>query len=172
MTKLRLLLSEECNRKCKGCCNKDWNLDQLPVCIDYSQYSEILITGGEPLLNITKVLRCIKNIRQANPIAKIYVYTAWRERYIDIFNIINSADGITLTLHTKKDIQAFIEINNCVKRWHWSIKEENKSLRLNVFKGINLDNIDLSMWKVQDQMIWVKDCPLPKDEIFMRYEQP
>lgn len=43
MSKLRLLLWEECNRTCAGCCNKDWNLSELPVCFDYSGYDLILI---------------------------------------------------------------------------------------------------------------------------------
>ena len=33
--KLRLLLFEECDRDCPGCCNRDWDLRSLPVCRDF-----------------------------------------------------------------------------------------------------------------------------------------
>ena len=48
--KLRLLLFEECNRSCPGCCNRDWDLQPLPVCYDLPPYRIILLTGGEPML--------------------------------------------------------------------------------------------------------------------------
>lgn len=33
--KLRLLLFEECDRDCPGCCNRDWDLRSFPVCRDF-----------------------------------------------------------------------------------------------------------------------------------------
>ncbi len=41
--KLRLLLFEECTRSCPGCCNRDWDLQSLPVCRDYSPYQLIML---------------------------------------------------------------------------------------------------------------------------------
>jgi len=41
---------------------------------------------------------------------------------------------------------------------------------LNVFKGISLDGIDLSLWKVKENMTWIRDCPLPDNEEFLRWE--
>ena len=44
-----------------------------------------------------------------------------------------------------------------------------KSLRLKVFKGVDVSGIDLSLWDVKDNIEWIKDCPLPEDEVLMRY---
>ena len=62
--KLRLLLFETCNRSCEGCCNKDWDLTSLSVCTDYTPYREILLTGGEPLLQPELVVQAIREIRE------------------------------------------------------------------------------------------------------------
>ena len=54
MKKLRLLLTENCNRECKGCCNTDWDIKNLPEIsadeIINENFDLIMITGGEPLL--------------------------------------------------------------------------------------------------------------------------
>jgi molybdenum cofactor biosynthesis enzyme MoaA len=75
MKKLRLVLFEQCNRRCKGCCNKDWNIKSLPVCTDYTGWDVIMLTGGEPMLMPGLVLLTIGFIRTRNPKAKVYVYT-------------------------------------------------------------------------------------------------
>lgn len=54
MKKLRLLLHEECNRNCKGCCNKDWDLNALEIEDDFTDYDEILITGGRAITSFRK----------------------------------------------------------------------------------------------------------------------
>ena len=53
--KLRLLVTEECNRHCPGCCNNNWDLKSLSVCKSYRDYEQILITGGEPLLDMFRL---------------------------------------------------------------------------------------------------------------------
>jgi hypothetical protein len=41
-------------------------------------------------------------------------------------------------------------------------------MRLNVFKGVDLTGVDVTHWKVRTDIEWVKDCPLPEGEVFMR----
>jgi len=162
MKKLRLLFTSLCNRNCSGCCNKDWNLEKLPKCDSYLGYDEILITGGEPLLFIDELLILIKKIREENYEAKIYVYTAQLDRLEEVLPF---TDGVTITLHEQKD---YLEFNKFLKRnipnlYNW----RNKSLRLNIFKGIQTDYIT-ELFKVKDEIEWIKDCPLPEGEIFMK----
>ena len=45
---LRLLLFEDCNRNCKKCCNKQWDLKLLPEVGSFKDWDEIILTGGEP----------------------------------------------------------------------------------------------------------------------------
>ena len=70
MKKLRLLITEKCNRKCEGCCNLDWDLQNLPVCTSFKGYDEILLTGGEPQLEPVLILSTVEKIKQQNKTAK------------------------------------------------------------------------------------------------------
>lgn len=163
MKKLRLLITEDCHRSCKGCCNKDWDLANLPKVDWTEEYSVIMLTGGEPLLDkhIDKTIDILKHLCTVDSL--IVVYTSLSR---NVHKILNQVDGITLTLHEQSDIKEFIELNKQLLSLHWTAA---LSLRLNVFDGIEIPkNIDLSRWKVKDKIVWLKDCPLPTDEVFMR----
>jgi organic radical activating enzyme len=169
MKKLRLLVTKDCNRHCKGCCNKDWNLDKLPNCKSYKGYDEIILTGGEPLLLDMMVLKLLfldisKTMKST---AKVYLYTAMTHKITKILNVLYNIHGITLTLHSQKDVKSFIKLNRALKRTNVF---KHRSMRLNVFKEVNLTGVDVSGWEVQSNMVWVKNCPLPKDEVFMKLE--
>ena len=47
MTKLRLLVTEKCDRNCGGCCNKSFDLKNLPIFNigDSHNFKSIMITG-------------------------------------------------------------------------------------------------------------------------------
>jgi hypothetical protein len=160
--KLRLLLTEKCNRKCRGCCNKEWDLKALPICNIFSGYDEVILTGGEPMLYPPLISLTVNRIRQQTK-APIYLYTAsCLEPYI-LLRVLDSIEGLTLTLHTKKDVEPFKDFNAHILRG-----ADSKSLRLNVFRGVSLKGLDLSKWEVKKNIVWIKNCPLPKDEVFMR----
>ena len=162
LKKLRLLLFEECNRNCSGCCNKDWDLKSLPIITDFHGYDEILLTGGEPMLMPFFVIREAKKIKQKSPTSKIYLYTAKIDQPIAILAFLNYIDGITLTLHHQSDIKDLIILNEILP------DNLNKSFRLNVFKKIKLPQKIKPFWKIKNEIKWIKDCPLPKHEIFGR----
>ena len=163
MKELRLLLFKDCNRKCRGCCNKDWDLDNLPTCKSFKGYKTIMLTSGEPMLNPDLVMQTILKIRKQNKSVNIYMYTAKINDYaIPYLNCV--LDGITLTLHNQSDVKNFVKFNNKL-----SVLYKLKSLRLNIFKGVKLPkDIDLSYWKVKRNIKWIKNCPLPKHEVFMK----
>jgi len=58
MKKLRLICTYECNRSCKGCCNKQssFTQDNIPTLArekflhEIDNYKQVIITGGEPCL--------------------------------------------------------------------------------------------------------------------------
>jgi hypothetical protein len=164
MKTLRLLVTKQCGKGCEGCCNKDWDLDNLPV-VEHFNYDEILITGGEPIApkNLKKTFETIQTIKILHPKEgrKIYVYTS----EIVFYGILHYCDGITLSIHNEEDLEMFLMFKNAIERI------ENKSNRLNIFKGINLPKgLDLSKWAVKDNIEWIKDCPLPENEVFMRLQ--
>ena len=195
-TTLRLLITDFCEKKCPGCCNKDWDLKNLPIAESYEGYEEILLTGGEPTLKVKLLFDTIIKIRKENPVAKIIVYTS------NVFSLfqdwVNFVDGITLTLHDKRDF----DLLRCVElsqikhnhslfdtfikprfyndptsgyytsngiRYNVNYITKRKSLRLNVFKGISVPKLyNKNNWQVKKNIKWIKDCPLPKNEEFKR----
>lgn len=162
--KLRVLLFKECNRRCKGCCNKDWELDALPKCESFEGYKSIMLTGGEPMLNPEMIKSVAAEIRAVTN-APIYVYTAKCDDSAALIDVLKHVDGITLTLHTRKDAPIFRDFNEALKASGLT----GKSLRLNVFNGISIGDTDLTDWKVKSGIRWIKDCPLPTDEVFQQY---
>lgn len=161
MKKLRLLLWSDCNRSCPGCCNKDWNLDALMrVRVkDFEGVQTIMLTGGEPMIYPDRLKNAIKAIRMVSS-ASIYVYTA-KVDTPDAREVLIAADGMTVTLHCQADVEPFLKFAQ-------SVKGLARSLRLNIFKGIEVPEIPAG-WVVKDNIEWIKDCPLPQDEVFMKF---
>lgn len=164
MKKLRLLVTDECYRGCVKCCNKQYDLASLPVCEDYSKYGEIMITGGEPMLQWELVISTLREIKKWTNMA--FVYTADVRDTIAAICVIEAADGITLTLHSKTDIGSVMRLNSLVLSLGYAFR---RSLRLNVFRGIDIDEEYFRMWKIK-YVDWEDNCPIPPDEDFMRTE--
>jgi hypothetical protein len=164
---LRLIYTDVCNRNCEGCCNKDFDLANLPRPTHF-EYDEIFITGGEPLLFLDEVIGFIKALRLITK-AKIYVYTAYLDGYgaNDFLTILRWVDGITLTLHEPRDWGMFLQLQSVIN--YVPEVTDGKSLRLNIFKGVNTD-IDLipNYWRIKHNIEWIKNCPLPENEVLMK----
>ncbi len=166
MRKLRLLLFEECDRNCQGCCNHDWALQNLEVEKDFSDYDRIFLTGGEPMLKIHTIMDAIDDIREQTGVP-IYLYTAKVTRPVLAKAVLDVVDGMTLTLHDQDDVYFYYYFNIALSD---KIRKE-KSLRLNVFKGIDISKVITDMWVVKENIVWKKDAPLPDGEVFKRYKE-
>jgi hypothetical protein len=160
--KLRLFLFEDCNRDCIGCCYKDYNPDEFPVVESYVGYKMFLLTGGEPLLKPEIIKDTVTGIREQSD-SPVYCYTAMIHKPFRFRWTLNMVDGMTVTLHEQSDVADFERLCKQLKPHH--IK--NKSMRLNVFEGIEIDNIP-DCWQVKRDMVWIKNCPLPEGEVLMR----
>lgn len=161
---LRLLLFEDCNRSCKGCCNKQWDLSKLPVETDFTGYDKIILTGGEPMLKPEYLKDVIRMIRSKTD-AKIVVYTAKVDDRCMFLDIIEMVDGVTVTLHKSYDWIPFKYLDEAL----WAINDfGDKTFRLNIFKEVNTGKIYFDKWQIKDDIVWIEDCPLPKNEIFKR----
>lgn len=168
MKKLRLLMCNECNRNCNGCCNKGWDLDRLPVCLNFIGYDLIMLTGGEPMLRPNVVKYAIEVIREVNPHAKIIMYTAYRQDPMAVVHMLDRLDGITITLHEQEDLEPFLNLCELIVSTGRKEKFAGKSLRLNVFSNVKIDKM-IDGWEVKDNIQWIKNCPLPEGETFMRF---
>ena len=165
--KLRLLITEKCDRSCEGCCNQYWDLKTLPVVKldEFSQYDELLMTGGEPMLN-PKICMSLPNIvRHINPDIKVYMYTAKTEPLINLIKVLDNLDGICITIHDESDIDPFIKFQD------WLMENDGyvgKSMRLNIFKkGLMSTQYLEKIWKIKDKK-WKTHKHLSKNEVFMR----
>lgn len=172
MKKLRLFVTNNCHNNCKKCCNKQFNIDEIPIIgNDYQNYNEISITGGEPMLNSDKLKKLLFDIKLQsnyfNTDITIYVYTSLLD-FDKYAHVIRYIDGLTYTPHSYDDVLSFVKekdvLEACAKRC-------NLSLRINIFPEVKqhfIDkNIDLSNWKVK-YMEWINNCPYPEDEDFKR----
>lgn len=169
MKTLRLLVTKDCNRSCDGCCNKQFDLHNLGVINNpnyYNQFNQIIITGGEPLLFPSETLRLVSNLKQLTN-ADIILYTAKIDDFSIITKILDHIDGITITLHNQRDTILFHQLDAHMFELE-RMYGKNKSLRLNVFKGIEYYTSPL--WQVKNNIEWIEDCPLPENEVFMRIE--
>ena len=170
--KLRLLVTDKCNRNCAGCCNKQWDLDALPVADTFDQYDTIMYTGGEPMLNVRKLEDVITTVMRKSKVgAKHMLYTANTSYPGELLDILGLLDGITITLHAPKDVIPFKVFLTMLEYYqkHWDFLNE-LSYRLNVFKEVGED-FDIPGWEVRNQLEWIDPCPLPKDEVFLKYKE-
>lgn len=143
MKKLRLVVTLNCNRKCPGCCNNYWDFSKIPYTNSFVGYDEILLTGGEPMLYVNRLIFLISSIRYINPTAKIFMYTAKTTPAVELDAISSMLDGITITLHEQSDVIPFERFNSMPYRFMLN----GKSLRLNIFKGIKIKTP--KGWKVK-----------------------
>jgi hypothetical protein len=166
--KARVIVTYDCNRKCVGCCNKNWKYEPPRIVTSFTRFSEVILTGGEPLLFPEELLSLVDQVRGDNSKAKVYVYTAATESLNSIAWVLHWVDGICLTLHKEEDVKKFDQFMKETSFPFWeSDAPPNKSLRLNIFKGIGFP-VDTSKWIVKKDIEWLKDCPLPKDEILYK----
>lgn len=161
ITKTRVIFTEQCPKRCEGCCNKQFNFNDYPTFeYDYTD-KEIIITGGEPMLYPDDVMAFCKALRANDYTGKLYMYTAmvtlWSRQ------VLFELDGMVVTLHDQEDVSYFYEFNDSLV----GQGPYDKSLRLNVFKGVNLTGKPLPLWTIKQDIEWIPNCPLPKDERLM-----
>lgn len=162
-SKARLLFTNDCNRACKGCCNKNWKGEppRLISVKDAKGYDEIFITGGEPMLYPDQLKELILDLKENNDISKIFLYTARpfpKEKFLEIIDLI---DGCTVTLHNFDDRKKFLEAG------YNSMEFPGKKMRLNVFPRGKFEVSD--SWDFRPKT-WIKDAPLPEGEDFIRLQ--
>jgi len=112
-------------------------------------------------------METIREVRQYSD-ASIYLYTSCFNKP-EIFNcILKLIDGVCVTFHDKEDPLVFKKV---LKYIPIDIKR-SKSLRLNVFKGIDIwktyTMLELREWEIKEDIVWINPCPLPENEVFKR----
>ena len=148
--KIHLMVTTLCDRDCKYCCNKQYDLDTIPTVTteELAACHTVYITGGEPFLfsnpvEIAIFLKSrypnIKTIRVYTNASAVEDYIEWYDnKYINKFE---SIDGLSVSIKDKDDWYAFPNIMSDadVRRM--------ESNYLYLFNGF--------------------ECPTPKDSLLM-----
>jgi organic radical activating enzyme len=122
----------------------------------------IMLTGGEPMFYPAQTVELIKSLKVMFPQTMVTLYTAKVDNVGDVRDVLKVADGMTLSLHSDKDVRAFQDFQH-------EFKYVNKSLFLNIFTDLR-ETLPLRprLWKRVKIVEWVKNCPLPPQEDFRR----
>lgn len=174
MKKARVIITHECKRHCPYCCNKYKSIMALAKTVkldEIREYEEVMITGGEPGLNLPHTLNTIQRLKIHNPGAKFFLYSAWFlsdiEKLTDIVGwvcILKEIDGIHYTLHedySDVDAKRLENLEEFMKNF------PDKSFRLYVQPLIR-DKVKFTpnLYKRVESKPWITEdilC-LPKDE--------
>lgn len=107
---IHLFLLEKCDHACELCCNKQYEINKIPVITvdELKQAETILFTGGEPFLignELTGLARRIKT--QYSNIKNIYVYTSGPALldYLEDDNNLHYLDGVSIAPKNKYDVE-------------------------------------------------------------------
>lgn len=171
----RLITTLRCNYDCNYCCNKKESVKRQMLPLKdlkiLKEFEEVVITGGEPLLNINKTLFIIGNIKTINPTAKIYLYTSggvtlaereysrfgYDKKLISLFKLI---DGLTYTIHPS-DYSA-----NIFNNFQELLKIYTPDIcRLTIDPNMGDINIVPWLWCKVKLLEVQTECPVPGNEI-------
>ena len=141
---IHLMITGMCLRNCKDCCNKQYDINNIPIIskIELDSAETVCFTGGEPCI-FGDWQYLAKTYRENLPNLKnIYMYVNADELYktyqkLNSYNSTDSIkllDGLSISIKTKADVAAFETI---LKVW-----PEIKKLKSNSIISIS----DLSIF--------------------------
>ena len=166
---MHLMILSKCDHSCELCCNKLYNIDELPVATvdELKTISTLCITGGEPFMsgiNIDQLARRAK--KQFPNIKKVYVYTSGSALLgTSSRQTFDYIDGVNIAPKNKHDWMSLGSLTSGLS----SLKEN----RLYVFKDqIDEFNNHKQIAKLLNltviYRVWDKEFNTPDSEIFRR----
>lgn len=109
---IHLLVTPLCDRNCKFCCNKQYDLKKVPFVTneELSEAHTLLLTGGEPFKYSNPIMIADYYKQNYPNIKNIYVYSNVSELYLFLFNNHiqpNTIDGLSLSIKDINDYTLF-----------------------------------------------------------------
>lgn len=162
---IHLLVTPLCNRNCKYCCNKQYDMASIPVVTDEElREAEVLcLTGGEPFAftDPCEIARYYK--AKYHNIKKVYVYTNAKELadYLNVHEALYSIDGVNISIKNAEDAGAFILD---IQDKHWCNFYND---RLYIFDNMLNESQIKGYYKVIHRE-WQEDFKPADDSIFRR----
>jgi len=164
---IHLLVTPLCNRHCKHCCNKQYDLNDIPVVTEeeLKNAHTICITGGEPFLFSDPYAIAYYYKHRYKNIKNVYVYTNALELslYLKIHKkekLFKYIDGVNVSIKHQSDVVSFKEVILNDER----INKMNSNL-LYVFDDLYKDNVGNFKFI---KRTWQPDFKPADDSIFRR----
>ncbi len=167
---IHLLINTECRHNCKYCCNKQYDIDEIPVVtVGELKYADtVCLTGGEPFyIDVDDLAWKIKH--QYPNIQNIYVYTSGSAfaTYIIYGGSLRNVDGVNISPKDTKDVE---RMEGLVKTHSFKEKiDELRSNRIYIFP--EMQNRGIESWNFKNTEIiyreWQKEFK-PNGGIFRR----
>ena len=178
---MHLMVIEKCDRKCELCCNKLYNIEELPIATveELRQVHTVCITGGEPFKLGAYVDTFAGLIKEQFPNVKnVYVYTSgdalWSSYWLRHWAFFMWLDGINFAPKNINDWDAIkLILEHSTDAFRCSIRNMGSN-RLYVFKN------QVKMFEEKYSYVakelnlnviyrkWDKQFKTPANEIFRR----
>lgn len=161
---LRLILFTDCNFHCSYCCNENQAVNskfqRMRLSnINFSDYQNICITGGEPFLNLNLVLKVLKKI----PVDKsVFIYsngTLITDYALSFLKLFKNIRAFNIGLHHLNQIR---HVNRHIEM-HFPVRYMIQDIRLQEFIEAHPDRLNHHNTKT-----WVLDsCEMPNEDWFI-----
>ena len=164
---IHLFITDRCNRRCKYCCNKQYDINSIEVVTEEElrEADTIFFTGGEPFFAvIPDPCKLALELKTKYPnIKKIYVYTNALElfTYLRTHAVLYGIDGLTISIKNSFDRSTF----KCLIKNEY-IQALAGNIRLYTFDGF--DDIECPDWIDKRHRDWQIDFVPADDSIFRR----
>lgn len=164
---MHLLVTSICNRDCRYCCNKQYDLNDVPYATaeELKNTENLFITGGEPFLYSNPSMISLKLRSEYPNIRRVVVYTNAYEfvsyLFISGHTNLDGIDGVTVSIKSATDRYMFEEFISKIKRI-----TDLSSNRLYVFPGFEDTLCPDSFTKMQRE--WQKIFTPAPNSIFRK----
>jgi MoaA/NifB/PqqE/SkfB family radical SAM enzyme len=170
--KARLLITEECERNCPYCCNQYESIMSKMQTIhglgELQGYDEVMITGGEPMLDPERTLMIAAELKIRDPERPVYLYTALFDPAIE--KILDVVDGVHYTVHENASGADVLGLS----AFHGMIMNRRGSYRLFIHpdSGISI-TLATWVWSRIEMKPWLTEdgCCLPEGEELLLLEE-
>lgn len=168
---IHLMLTNKCDRDCKYCCNKQYDVyKDVPVITDDELKSceKLFLTGGEPF-QYADPNKFVYHIKKKYPnIKKVYVYINAYElaSYLLSNGDLSYIDGLTISIKDKRDFIMFM----FMLRYNESVINLPDKSWVYVFYPIDISDLDADKFTIQVRT-WQKEFVPAPNSIFRRVKK-
>lgn len=165
---IHLMTTTLCSRDCPYCCNKQYDIDQIPTATDeeLKECEVVCLTGGEPV-RFSNVRAVAAHLKRKNLHIKVYVYANAMELYFYLKTDKNEMgrrliDGWSVSIKHDEDARLF---KSLVESYPNDFL--NKSNRLYVYDNLFPKEDCPAFFEYFDRK-WQEDFKPADDSIFRR----